>query len=165
MKPARTGLRSGVLGAVLATFVSTAALAQKADLYAAALGTWELNVAKSSYSPGPAPKSQRRTYTRAGQGLKYAATTVEANGTSVTEGWTGEFSGKDFPFTGIPDIDTQAVKAIDELNAEFTLKKGATVLRSGTRVISSDGKVMTVTVKGTTARGEAVHNVMVFDKR
>jgi hypothetical protein len=165
MQMVMSAWRLGVLGAVLATFVSTAAWAQKADLYAAALGTWELNVSKSSYSPGPAPKSQRRTYTRAGQGLTYTATTVDADGTSVTEGWTGVYDGKDYPFTGIPDIDTQAVKAIDPLKAEFTLKKGATILRSGTRVISKDGKVMPVTVKGTNARGEAVHNVMVFDKR
>ena len=164
MKTVMSAWRIGALGALLATFVSPTAWAQKADPYAAALGTWELNVSKSSFNPGPAPKSQRRTYTRTAQGLSYAATTAEVDGTSVTEGWTGTYDGRDYPFTGIPDIDSQAVKAIDSLKAEFTLKKGATILRSGSRVISSDGKVMTVTVKGTNAKGGAVHNVMVFDK-
>ena len=30
------------------------------------LGTWELNLAKSKFSPGPAPKSETRTYVIAG---------------------------------------------------------------------------------------------------
>ena len=161
----RAILRSVVLGALVATFASTDALAQSVDVYASLLGTWELNVAKSTYSPGPAPKSQQRTYERAGQGVKYAATTVQANGNSAPEMWTGAYDGKDSPFTGAADFDAQAVRAIDALKAEFTLKKGGKAVMSGTRVISSGGKVMTVTVKGTNARGEAVHNVMVFDRR
>jgi hypothetical protein len=39
------------------------------------------------------------------------------------------------------------------------------VLIVNTRVVSKDGKVMTVTGKGTNARGEKVNNVLVFDKR
>jgi hypothetical protein len=154
-----------VLGTVVAMFASTQAQAQSVDVYAAILGTWELNVAKSTYSPGPAPKSQRRTFERAEHGVKYAATTVQANGDSAPETWTGTYDGKDFPFTGMADFDAQAVKAIDALKAEFTLKKGGKTVMSGTRVISNGGKVMTVTVKGINARGEAVHNVMVFDRR
>jgi hypothetical protein len=153
-----------VLGTVVAIFASTHAQAQSVDVYAAILGTWELNVAKSTYSPGPAPKSQRRTYEKAGQGVKYAATTVQANGNSASETWTGAYDGKDYPFTGGADFDTQAITVVDALKAEFTLKKGGKAVRSGTRVLSNGGKVMTVTVKGTNAKGEAVHNVMVFDK-
>ena len=37
---------------------------------AAMVGTWELNVAKSKYTPGPAPKSNTVTYVAAGAGLK-----------------------------------------------------------------------------------------------
>jgi hypothetical protein len=154
-----------VVAAVLGTFVSTAALAQSADIYAPILGTWELNTSKSTYSPGPPLKSQRRIYQRVGQGVKYTAATVQADGKSVTEEWTGTYDGKDYPITGVPDVDAQAVKALDALKSEFTMKKGAKVLRSGTRLLSNDGKVMTVTVRGTTANGEVVHNVLVFDKR
>ena len=34
------------------------------------VGTWELNVAKSKYSPGPAAKSETRTYFVVGQDIK-----------------------------------------------------------------------------------------------
>ena len=34
------------------------------------LGTWKLNLAKSTYSPGPPPKSLTVTIEAAGQGMK-----------------------------------------------------------------------------------------------
>src|SRR5262245_54523208 len=34
------------------------------------IGKWSLNVAKSVYTPGPPPRSQVRTYSSAGNGLK-----------------------------------------------------------------------------------------------
>lgn len=160
-----TVLRSLALGSIVAAFANTVALAQSVDVYASILGTWELNVAKSTYSPGPAPKSQRRTYERVEVGVKYAAITIHANGNSAPEQWTGTYDGKDFPFAGVADFDTQSVTAIDALKAQFTLKKAGKAVMSGTRVLSAGGKVMTVTIKGTNAKGEAVHNVMVFDKR
>jgi CTP-dependent riboflavin kinase len=39
------------------------------------------------------------------------------------------------------------------------------VFATGTRVISKDGKVMTITTKGTNAKGQAFNDVEVFDKR
>ena len=36
---------------------------------------------------------------------------------------------------------------------------------TGTRSISRDGKVMTITTKGTDAKGQAVNDAEVFEKR
>ena len=44
-----------VAGALALALAGSTAFAQGADLM---LGTWKLNLAKSTYSPGPAPKSQ-----------------------------------------------------------------------------------------------------------
>jgi len=38
-------------------------------------------------------------------------------------------------------------------------------LSKGKRVVSKDGKVLTVTTKGTNAKGEATNNVAVYDKQ
>src|ERR1700752_1770453 len=43
------------------------------------IGTWTLNVAKSKYSPGPAPKSETRTYVMAGEDIKATLTGVDAD--------------------------------------------------------------------------------------
>ena len=59
------------------------------------VGTWRLNIAKSTYSPGPAPKSQVSTYEAAGQGYKVsvkAETAAGADGAVVLHlqpGWQG----------------------------------------------------------------------------
>jgi len=39
------------------------------------------------------------------------------------------------------------------------------VVITGTRTISRDGKVMTITNKGTNAKGQTVNDVLVFEKR
>jgi len=39
------------------------------------------------------------------------------------------------------------------------------VVITGTRIISRDGKVMTITTKGTNAAGQAINDVEVFEKR
>ena len=51
------------------------------------LGTWILDVEASSYSPGPAPKSQRRIYEAAPEGIKTTITGIDANGRE----WSAEY--------------------------------------------------------------------------
>jgi len=44
-------------------------------------------------------------------------------------------------------------------------RRAGKVVLTGTRSISRDGKVMTITTKGTNARGQTVSDVEVFEKR
>jgi hypothetical protein len=129
------------------------------------IGTWELNPASSRFSPGPAPKSESRTYRAAGEEIKATSKGVGADGKPTAREWTVSYDGKDRPQSGYADADTLTLKRIDAFSAEFTEKRAGKVVITGTRVISKDGKVMTITAKGTNAKGEAINNVMVFDKR
>ena len=129
------------------------------------VGTWELNVAKSTYSPGPAPRSQSRTYVVAGQDVKATSKGVDATGKPTVSEWTVNYDGKDRPITGNPNADALSFKRIDAYTAESTQKRAGKVVLSATRTISKDGKVMTITTKGTDAKGQAVSNVEVFEKR
>ena len=45
-----------------------------------AIGTWKLNLAKSTYSPGPPPRSQTITTQAEGQGHKFTVEGVDAQG-------------------------------------------------------------------------------------
>ena len=156
-------LRMVALGAVLAVVLPVSGLsAQAAD---PVIGTWELNLAKSKYSPGPPPKSQTRTYEVAGQAVKFSAKGVDAEGKPTLVQYTASYDGKDYPITGNPDAETISLKRIDSFTAESTLKKAGKVVITTRRVISKDGKVMTLTSKGTNAKGETLNNMLVFDKR
>ena len=153
---------AAVFGVVL---TPTPGSAQRADLRRLVIGRWELNVAKSTFRPGPPPKSWTRVYEASGENVKYTDSTVDADGKADVSEWTGGYDGKDYPAPGSPDFDAQAVKASNPFRATFTLKKAGKVVGTGTRVISRDGKVMTIRLKLTTAKGQTFNNVRVFEKR
>ena len=58
-----------------------------------------------------------------------------------------------------------SVKRVGSFTTEFTQKKAGRVVITGTAAISPDGKVMTIMTKGINARGQAVTDVLVFEKR
>ena len=78
---------------------------------------------------------------------------------------TINYDGKDSPITGNSDADTVAGKLIDARTSDFTMKKGGKVVGSVNRVVSADGKTLTVHNKGTHADGKAYDDTLVFDKQ
>lgn len=130
-----------------------------------AFGTWKLNVAKSKYSPGPAPKGLTVKWEPAGKGVKLTAEGITPDGKPMSGGYTANYDGKDYPYVGSPLIDTVSLRRVDANTVERTDKKAGKVVQVLTRVMAKDGKSFTVTTKGTNAKGEPVHNVSVFDKQ
>jgi hypothetical protein len=128
-------------------------------------GTWKLNVEKSKYSPGPAPQGQTMKIEASGDGEKAATEGVNAAGTATMTQYTAQYDGKDSPITGSQNADTVSLKRIDARTLERTDKKGDKVVATSTRVVSEDGKTMTVTTTGTNAQGQAVNNVTVWEKQ
>jgi hypothetical protein len=129
------------------------------------IGTWKLNVAKSKFSPGPGPKSETRTYAESAQGIALSWKSVGADGKEGSVHTTYKVDGSDYPVTGNPDFDSVSLKRVDSNNVEFTLKKGGKVAATGSRSVSKDGKVLTNSTKGTSAKGEAFDNTLVFDRQ
>ena len=128
-------------------------------------GTWELNLEKSKYSPGPPPKSQTRTYEVTGQQEKMIAKGIDAKGNETVQQFSANRDGKDYPYEGWPLADTLSITPVDTFTANYTFKKAGVVVMTGTRVISKDGKTMTLPIKFTTPTGQQVDNLMVFDKK
>ena len=91
--------RAVVLGGVVTLGVALGAgivrvSAQASD---ARIGTWKLNVAKSKYSPGPAPQSLTVKVEPSGQGEKVTAEFVNADGTRTTT----QYTANDFCITNV----------------------------------------------------------------
>ena len=128
-------------------------------------GTWELNVAKSTWSPGPGPKSSTRTYVAVGNGYKFSAVGIDAAGKPTATTFTAYFDGKYHPMTGSSTADSIMVERVDANTSKSTQMKAGKVVVHTTRVISKDGKTLTSTTTGTTADGKAIKNVELFDKR
>ena len=129
------------------------------------MGMWKLNVAKSQFSPGPPPQSLTVKVEPSGQGEKVSTEGVNADGTRTATQYTANFDSKDYPLTGSAVADTVSLKRIDRLTTDRTDKKAGSVAQTLKRVVSQDGKTMTVTVKGKNAQGQDVNNTLVFEKQ
>ncbi len=156
-------LKTLLVGTVLA--VGGMAVASAASATDPIIGTWKLDLAKSKFSPGPAPKSHTRTYAATADGIDLTFDTVAADGTTTSGKSSYKYDGKDYPITGSSDFDTVALKRTDANTVESTQKKAGKDVGTTSRTVSKDGKVMTLKVKGTNAQGKAYNNVMVFEKQ
>ncbi len=129
------------------------------------VGTWKVNLAKSKYSPGPAPKSQTLKLEAAEDGVKYTADGIGADGKPTHQEFTAKYDGKDYPFKGNPDADTISYKRIDANTVEAATKKEGKATVTAKIVVSKDGKTRTVTMTGKNAQGKDVNNAVVYDKQ
>jgi hypothetical protein len=128
-------------------------------------GVWELNLAKSKFTNIPAPKSEIRTYEVTGQREIMTSERIDAKGQLVISEFLATRDGQDVPQTGRSLYDSISVSPIDALTAYYTHKKAGKMVGDGTRVISKDGKTMTITFKGTGPKGQPVGATFVYDKR
>lgn len=152
----------------LATLLLLAAPAFAPEISAQAaahVGKWTLNVNKSVYSPGPPPRGQVRTYATEGDRFKAVIETTQPLGMKTRAEYTARFDGKDYPLSGNADADTVALTRVDDLTFDATLKRRGKVVTTVRNVVSKDGATMTVTAKGTNARGQPTSSVAVFFKQ
>jgi hypothetical protein len=100
---------------------------QKSTVAQASLryGAWKLNLAKSTYDPGPAPQSETRTYKASGDGLASTVDRIEADASHTAIHWAAHFDGNDNPYVGSPIYDTIALTKADALNLDAIQKKAA----------------------------------------
>jgi hypothetical protein len=110
-----------------------------------AVGTWKLNIEKSKYNPGPAPKSMTRTLEAQGDNVKYRFEGVSAEGTGVAYSFTVAFDGKESPITdSMPGgADAITIKRTDANTFEATLTKAGKVIGTAKSEISKDRKATT----------------------
>ena len=151
------------VASMLAALLGGAVLAQSTD---SQVGTWKLNLAKSKYSPGPAPKSATTKIEAVGAGTKVIVDLAQADGSMRHWEFTANYDGKDNPITGNnPNADMVARTRINATTIQTISKKGGKVTTTQTSAVSADGKTRTVTTKGVNAAGQTMNNVAVYDRQ
>jgi len=154
------------LAMVVVTVVLAIAGTALAQAGSSNLGTWKLNLAKSTFLPGTAPKSSTFTNVVAGEGIKTTSDIVRADGTAIHSEYTEIYNGKDIPITGASlNGDTVAGTRVDASTLTFVYKKNGKVTITSTNVASADRKTYTITSKGTNTLGQTVNSVAVYDKQ
>ena len=130
------------------------------------VGVWKLNVAKSKYSPGPAPSAATTTIEAAGAGTKVSVDQTLPDGTKRQYSFTSDYDGKEAPIVGTnPDADTVSRTRINASTVQTVARKAGKVTTTQTSTVSRDGKTRTVTTKGVNGSGQAVNNVAVYERQ
>ena len=130
------------------------------------VGTWKLYLSKSKYNPGPPPKSRVLKFeSAANDGLKLTNDGVNAKGEKDHTDESFAQDGKEHKVPDSPDADTRINRRVDANTTETITKKGGQTVQTIRRVVSKDGKTLTITVKGKTPSGAPLDDVRVFDKQ
>ena len=153
----RMRLVSSVAVAFAVVALGGTALAQSA-------GTWKLNLEKSKYSEGQAPKSMTLVYEPAGEGVKVTVDQMPADGPAIHYAYSANYDRKDVPVVGNPNADMAARTRVNATTTTLVNKKGGKVMSTATLAVSADGKTLTITTTGKNAKGQNVDSVAVYEK-
>ncbi len=147
---------------LLLTFTS-AALAQESNPL---LGTWRLNLSKSSFLSGPPTyKTVTCKIVPWQDGVRVIYDMVGWRGGVTHWEWTGRLDGQDYPLAGVDEVITNAYRRIDSRTYGIVAKLDGRVTTNTQIVISSDGAAMTATTPVSNPQGQTVTNTAVYEKR
>jgi len=136
-------------------------------------GTWVLNVEKSKMQPATASKSEIIHYRITGNEEDFLSDAVTIEGKPESIKYTARYDdGKAYPFsitvsgTVTNPGATTMVKKIDLWTRErYNVRDGKPLIASR-RVVSKDGKTMTITILRVDAQGrEVVNEVRLLEKK
>lgn len=128
-------------------------------------GTWKLNVAKSTWSPGSPYQSELAKIGPYGEdGITWYAEIVSGEGKKNTTQFSASFDGSEFTQGGEgTSIMLRVNRNVTErINKNKETGKITTIQR---RTVSPDGKTLTITTLGVDPKGRPISNDMVFEKQ
>ena len=129
------------------------------------LGTWKLNLSKSKYIPGPAPRSQTRVYRRTPDGIFVTIETVSADGRKQpTIEFAEKYDGKEYPIKGSDIGDALVLKRINNYLSEAIMKHGGMVVATTRRIITDNGKTLMLIYQEASYE-HPVDNIIVYDRQ
>jgi hypothetical protein len=145
---------------------ASAASAQSKD--DPSIGTWKLNVAKSTFKPGPPIQGDTRSYEVVDGWLIVTTETTQPSGMKTGVRFAAKFDGKDYPQIGrfAPTVTLISYQPVNKQTLKYTTKDSSgKVASTNTRTVSADGKTMTIEQKSTDANGRPVLNVELFERQ
>jgi hypothetical protein len=126
-------------------------------------GIWKLDPARSTYSRGPAAKSNTTVLTVTDGGLLIVTDALRVDGVRSHTEVLAKFDGRDIPVKGsLPPI-TRAFKWLGNDAYEWVTQVNGKVTTTTRVQLSPDGRTQTLTTTGTDVQGVPVHNVTLFE--
>lgn len=133
---------SRLLGAVLAIAMSGPAAAQAAsDPF---IGTWKLDLSRSTFTPGPPPKAKTLVFSATADGVLIDETETEPDGQVLTFKIPYARDGRPTPQNASPAYDTLSVTQPDAYTADWKVMRKGEVIGWARATVSRDGTTLTM---------------------
>jgi hypothetical protein len=152
-----------IVGSALALVIPVVLAAQPGS--DTAIGTWKLDMAKSTFGSATPPKGQTRTYTASPNGLHVVIEEEAADGKKTKTDLTVTYDGKPHPASGSPDFDSAASTRIDPYESKADLIRNGKVIGLLRRLVSQDGKTMTINIRIERANGNTETALSVYERQ
>jgi hypothetical protein len=127
------------------------------------VGTWELDVAASTFAPGPSPKAEIRLYEPEHEGIKATVVTTYADGRRTIFEYITSYNDVIAAVTGSDTSDAIRMRKVDGFTAEAELSLAGRNVGRTRRVVSQDGQTMTIELHRSAPT--VVDNVTVYRRR
>ena len=119
------------------------------------IGIWTLDLGKSSFVPDNPPLKRTIVFMEKDGGIRCEIRTTARggleNGMVSESAYSAKFDGKDYDISESV-LDTISLKKIDANTIERTGKIAGVLAETATLKISQDGKMLTITTKGSLGR-------------
>jgi hypothetical protein len=122
-------------------------------------GTWDLNISKSKFNPGPALRSAKVMTEIHGSSFKCVIDSVDSEGRARRGEWTANVDGRDYPARMSPFADSIALNRIDSDTIEAVYKRAGKPILTERLIFSKDRKTLTM---GQT--GQGLDNSLVYNR-
>ena len=128
-------------------------------------GKWIMNLEKSKFAPGTLPKYMTIEMESVGMGVRYHSETTNAQGRISSSTYTADYNGAQVIVMGSAGMQAPvSLKRIDANTVEAHYMKNLEIVATSRRVVSKDGRVMTITTTSKDKAGVSVINVGVYEK-
>jgi hypothetical protein len=111
------------------------------------VGRWELDLSKSTFNPGPPPQRELRLYEPEHEGIKATVAITDAGGRTTTFEYVTSYNEVTSAVTGSETSDAVRMRKIDDYTVEGELAQNGRVVGRTRRVVSRDGRTMTITLR------------------
>jgi len=148
-----------MIGVLLLSTVSTAST----DPF---VGKWILNVHRSNYPPGTCPKRMVIEMATAGDGIRYHSETTYANGSTTQATYRAQYNGQEAIVTGAHGLLLPvSLKRINSHTVVASYTRLLQVTATSRRVVSADGRTMTITTVSKDRSGKRFTTLGVYQRQ
>ncbi len=129
------------------------------------MGKWKLDVRQSHYPPRACPKSMMIEMKPADRGVWYHSDATYGNGGEIHAEYTAAYDGREVLVSGTRGLLLPvSLKRVNSHAVVATYSRGMQAVATSKRVVSPDGKVMTITTTSVDASGKKSTTIGVYQR-